>query len=108
MITCIIVPITNYMGDGIFEQHLYFEGKQAPSKEEVLRTLKKLHEEYSFMNGYTGEQGECIEITKLVEDKDWRRPTERMYTTNTFIEHPKFGTQPYVWKVIIPNKDYEM
>lgn len=95
-------PISNYMGDDVFFKELYFECNEvSPSRDEVINALDKLDEEYRKYDEYYGEEAEALEIVQLVDE--WRtvRPNGCLYT-NTFVEHPTFGKQPFTWKVISP------
>jgi len=109
-ITKITVPISNYYRDGVFESQLYFECEsKSPTKQQVIKYLEdsiKEHEQY-----YKDENieiddtdtSEILEVVKSVNDWLYVSPTS-VVQTNTFVEHPQFGKQPFSWTIIKPIK----
>lgn len=106
-ITRITIPISDYYGEEVFMKQIYFECEYpSPTKEQVLKSLEyNKQENGKYPEQNTEEESESLEIVKLVEDKDWRfvNPSG-VVGTNTFINHPKFGKQPFSWEVIKPIK----
>lgn len=100
------IPTTNYYGDDVFMYEMYFEcEKSSPTKEQVIKALEDIDRENKQYPEYLGEENEALDIVKLVEDDDWRfvRPLG-IVGENTFVNHPKFGKQPFSWSVIKPIK----
>lgn len=99
------VPITNYYRDGIFFKQFYFEcEEQSPSKQVVIDLITKIHEEnlqYLEYNCEESEEKEAIDIINLIPDEKWIYVgRDGVVYHNTFVEHPKFGTQTVNWDVI--------
>lgn len=105
-LVCITIPISNYYGDDVFEKRFYFECEnKSPTKEQMINALTKLHKEFQQYPGYYGEEFEALEIVESIANDKWRyvSPTG-IVETNIFINHPKFGEQPFDWKIIRPIK----
>lgn len=105
-ITRITIPISNYYGQEVFMKQIYFECEQSsPTKEQVFKALEYCKQENEQYPEYTEEESESLEIVKLIEEKDWRFVSPYgVVGTNTFVEHPQFGRQPFSWEVIKPIK----
>ena len=98
----ITVPISDYYGDEVFMKQLYFECKKnSPTKEQVVKALENIIEQYRQLPDYYGEEDEVLEIIKSVEEWEYVRP-HGLVGTNTFVEHPKFGRQSLSWDIIYP------
>ena len=109
-ITRITVPISNYYRDGVFESQLYFECEnQSPTKQQVIKSLEdnlKEYEQYYKDENIEVDDTDTSEILEMVKSvKDWSHvsPTN-LVNTNTFVEHPQFGKQPFSWTIITPVK----
>ena len=108
-ITRITIPISNYYRDDVFMSQLYFECEsQAPTKEQVIKSLEdsiKNDEQY-YKEGIEvndTDTSEILEMVKSVKDWSYVSPTN-LINTNTFVEHPQFGRQPFSWAIITPVK----
>ena len=87
------IPLSNYEGNGIFNQSIYIKSKQSPSKEQVLMTLKKLHDRDGQYQEYTGTWKEAIEVTDSILSIDFPRLNHNLIQTSEYVIHPKFGKQ---------------
>ena len=91
----------DYDGDKVFHQEIYFEGEFSPTKERVIEKLIELDEKYKDAPDYVNGMKKCIDMVKKV--KDWQFVfADGMICTNTFVEHPILGKQPFRWEVIKP------
>jgi len=109
-ITRITIPISNYYRDGVFESQLYFECEtQSPTKQQVIKYLEnsiKENEQYYKEENIEIDDTDTSEILEIVDGvNDWLyvSPTS-VVQTNTFVNHPQFGKQPFSWSVITPVK----
>lgn len=103
-ITRITIPISDYYGQEVFMNQMYFECEQfSPTKEQVIKALEYIRQENEEYTEYLEEHSEVLEIVKLIKDNEWRFVSPHgVVGTNTFVNHPKFGRQPFSWEIIKP------
>lgn len=106
-ITKITIPISDYYGENVFEKQLYFEcERRSPTKQCVVDYIKDMiEEEKEFIeeSGFQSDMPETLQIVELIPDGEWQQ-VGYLARTNTFVNHPKFGRQPFSWDVIYIGK----
>jgi len=102
MITRVSIPVTGCYDDELVFFSLYFEGHRSPCKKDVLDVLKDTIDTYSDLPEAVVSfemSKEAYEITQSVHD--WQYVNDHsIVETNTFVEHPKWGRQPYSWRIL--------
>lgn len=94
------IPIANYFNDEIFFKEIYFQGTNCPTYEKLLDFLTRMnhwqHEQAEFnrdsqCNRF--EYEDCLNSLKTMKD-EFPYLTKNMFSSNTFVTHPKYGLQP--------------
>ena len=94
------IPISNYEGDAVFFKHIYIESNHSPDKDDLVKLLTKLNDNYLQFPEYLGEEKEALDIVQSCKDIPYLGG--RLIGTNTFVDHPKFGRQPLSVQIIKP------
>lgn len=110
-------PIENYEGNGIFEQHIYFESKSCPTHEQVVEELKRANQEEvetlkkfaeqdgrdDYRSYYMGCKSSFESYLGIIEGMDEKLPylCGRLVQTNTFCD-TRYGRQPVSVSKLFP------
>jgi hypothetical protein len=60
MIYRVIIPIPNYEGTGIYDQHYYFSADACPTRADVVRYIQQMDDCDSQYQEYTGEHSKAL------------------------------------------------
>ena len=105
MLYCFEIPIIGYELDSIYNQQVFIEAEQCPTKDELLHLLESLHSQDSQYAGYFDCWKQCIESVNKVEE--FPQLADHIVETNSFTEvkipHNQKGRYPLVVKRIIPH-----
>lgn len=102
------IPITDYYGEEVFFQNLYFEKNSCPTFTEVEKYLElrvdrlQAKQNTEWYDGVSlGAHKELLDIVRKAQN-DWPSLHDNLIMTNTHVQHPKFGKQPLSVKLIQP------
>lgn len=96
----ISIPVSDYYGEKVFFQEVYFEGNNCPTYQRLVDFLTNRnnweHEQAEFNPEnvpYCFAYEDCLNSLKYMEG-EFPYITKHLYSSNTFVNHPKYGRQP--------------